>query len=111
MYSDKLVKKRVWLLWVLGLILAVAVLLMFFSGKPGRDLSDSGADAIRAAVQRCALQCYVVEGYTRRICSTWSSILVSRSTTRIFTSHLMRLRQTCRQQYESRKDKKIREFI
>ena len=62
MYSEKKKKKRVWLLWVLGLILAVAMLLMFFSGKPGRDLSDNSADAIRAAVQRCALQCYAVEG-------------------------------------------------
>ncbi|MBQ9662852.1 MAG: hypothetical protein IJV40_06845 [Oscillospiraceae bacterium] len=60
MYSDRPMKQKSWILWLLLILLAAAVLLMF-SGR-GRDLSDSNAVAIREAVQRGALQCYVVEG-------------------------------------------------
>ena len=62
MYSDNNREhKRGWL-WVLALVLVMAMCIAAFSGRPGRDLSESSAAAIRAAVQRSALQCYVVEG-------------------------------------------------
>lgn len=60
MYSDAVKRKRGWLLW-LAALLAVAVILLARL-KPGRDLSEESAAAIRAAVERSALQCYVVEG-------------------------------------------------
>ena len=45
------------------LIAVVAgVLLLFFAQHPEQLLEDSGTEAIRAAVQRSALQCYAVEG-------------------------------------------------
>ena len=63
MYSDRVEKKGpVWLA-VLALLLAVAVvLLLFFAQHPARTLEAGGSEAIRAAVQRSALQCYAVEG-------------------------------------------------
>ena len=62
MYSDRQENKRRWLLPLL-LILAVALLLAAFaSRRPADALDDGAASAIRAAVQRGALQCYAVEG-------------------------------------------------
>ena len=62
MYSDRLEKRKGWILWVLLALAVAVVLLLLFAGGHGRDLSDSSALAIRDAVQRSALQCYVVEG-------------------------------------------------
>lgn len=60
MYSDRRVKQSGRLLWlILILLLAAAVVLIF---RDSGDLSDNSAAAIRAAVQRSALQCYTVEG-------------------------------------------------
>ncbi|MBQ9157238.1 MAG: hypothetical protein IJ137_10715 [Eubacterium sp.] len=62
MYSDTASKKNIWIIGLIVLLVALVVI-SFFSGKdPGRDLSDEGAAAIEAAVERSALQCYVVEG-------------------------------------------------
>ena len=61
MYSDKPIRKKAWILWVL-LLLAAAVILVWAAGNPGQNLSDNGAAAIREAVRRSALQCYAVEG-------------------------------------------------
>ena len=61
MYSDA-VKKRGWVKWIalaLFLLLIAALLLVW---KPGRDLGDESAAAIREAIRRSALQCYAVEG-------------------------------------------------
>ena len=62
MYSDKPVKRTKYLWWLLLAVILAAMLLMIVFRDPGRDLSDSSAAAIREAVQRSALQCYVVEG-------------------------------------------------
>lgn len=63
MYSDRIQKKGPRRLAVLLLLLVVAgVLLLFFVQRPGRTLDAGGSEAIRAAVQRSALQCYAVEG-------------------------------------------------
>ena len=62
MYTDK--KKKRWPKMVLAavvLILAVAFA-RWVSVVPGRDVAETGAEAVKAAVQRCALQCYAVEG-------------------------------------------------
>ena len=62
MYSDRLSKQKTWILWALLLLVLLAAALLIFSGGRGRDLSESSELAIREAVQRSALQCYVVEG-------------------------------------------------
>ena len=62
MYSDRLVKRKSWILWLLLILLLIAALILIFARGGGRDLSDGSAVAIRAAVQRSALQCYAVEG-------------------------------------------------
>ena len=61
MYSDRLAKRKSWMLWALLLLLLLGALCLFFSDG-GKDLDDSSAVAIREAVQRSALQCYAVEG-------------------------------------------------
>ena len=62
MYSDRLEKRKSWLVWMLLILMIAVALILVFTGESGRDLSDSSAYAIRAAVQRSALQCYAVEG-------------------------------------------------
>lgn len=62
MYSDAVKQKRRWLLWLLAGLLLLGLALYVVQRKPGRDLSEESAAAIRAAVERGALQCYVVEG-------------------------------------------------
>ena len=62
MYTDK---KRKAGLWVLLVLLALAVVLglaVWATNVQSRDLRDEGAKAIQEAIQRSALQCYVVEG-------------------------------------------------
>ncbi len=61
MYSDRLAKRKSWMLWALLLLLLLGALCLFFFDG-GKDLNDSSAVAIREAVQRSALQCYAVEG-------------------------------------------------
>ncbi len=61
MYSDRLAKRKTWILWALLLLLRLGALALLFSDG-GRDLDESSALAIREAVQRSALQCYAVEG-------------------------------------------------
>ena len=61
MYSDRLAKRKTWILWALLLLLLFGALCLIFSDG-GRNLDDSSAAAIREAVQRSALQCYAVEG-------------------------------------------------
>ena len=62
MYSDRLSKQKTWIMWVLLLLILLVAALLIFSDGRGRDLSESSELAIREAVQRSALQCYVVEG-------------------------------------------------
>lgn len=61
MYSDRLTKRKSWILWALLILLLLGALCLLFSDG-GRDIDDSSALAIREAVQRSALQCYAVEG-------------------------------------------------
>ncbi|MBQ9329513.1 MAG: hypothetical protein IJ221_00775 [Oscillibacter sp.] len=60
MYSDAK-KRRRWPLAAAALLLAVVILA---AGRTGRSaaLDEESASAIREAVRRSALQCYVVEG-------------------------------------------------
>lgn len=62
MYVDK--KKKRWpgLLWILAGAAAVALLWCLAVPVSGEDMSEESARAVKAAVDRCALQCYVVEG-------------------------------------------------
>ena len=62
MYSDTVEKKRRWPLWLAVAVLLLAAVLLLGRLNPGRDLSEESAAAIRAAVERGALQCYAVEG-------------------------------------------------
>lgn len=62
MYSDTVKKRPRWLIPVIVLVLIVAALIVFAGRESARNVNDEGAEAIRAAVERSALQCYVVEG-------------------------------------------------
>ena len=62
MYSDAGKRKTAWAVWLTAAVLLLAVVLFAVAKRPGRDLSEESAAAIRAAVERSALQCYVVEG-------------------------------------------------
>ena len=61
MYSDRLVRRKGWLLWAALLVLTAILILMAFGGND-RSVDNGSEQAIRTAVQRGALQCYVVEG-------------------------------------------------
>lgn len=61
MYSDRVQKKTGWLLLIAVLLLLALLLVVSFGGS-GRDVNDESTAAIREAVRRSALQCYVVEG-------------------------------------------------
>ena len=67
MYHDKPFLSRLRLLRrVLLVLLAaalVAVACAWGAGRIGADLSGPGADALKNAVLRSAVQCYAVEGY------------------------------------------------
>ena len=70
MYHDKPFLSRLRLLRrVLLVLLAaalVAVACAWGAGRIGADLSGQGADALKNAVLRSAVQCYAVEGYYPR---------------------------------------------
>ena len=61
MYSDA-VKKRGAARWIALALLILLVAALLIVWKPGRDLGDESAAAIREAIRRSALQCYAVEG-------------------------------------------------
>ena len=61
MYSDA-VKKRGAVKWIALVLLILLVAALLIVWKPGRDLGDESAAAIREAIRRSALQCYAVEG-------------------------------------------------
>lgn len=61
MYSDK--KRRHWFSLAIALFVFCIVLMWdTVSEAGGAELREEGAVALKAAVERCALQCYVVEG-------------------------------------------------
>ncbi len=61
MYSDRIRSH-----WFLAALLILAVMAVFLwqpaQGAGSEALREEGAVALKAAVERCALQCYVVEG-------------------------------------------------
>ena len=61
MYTDKKRKRWPWLVLV---ICVVAIAAVFYLRAPGvsDDMAAESAEALRAAVQRSANQCYAVEG-------------------------------------------------
>ena len=62
MYSDHLQSaKNRWIRLLAVLVLAAAIGILIHQ-RPDRDLSEESTAAIQAAVERSALQCYVVEG-------------------------------------------------
>lgn len=61
MYSDQVKRKRGWIA-VLLILLLLAALLVPLLKDSRQNVSEEGAAAIREAVRRSALQCYVVEG-------------------------------------------------
>ena len=62
MYTDKKKKRWPWLL-LAALIIALAIALPdWVAGVTDRDVAEQSAQALKSAVQRSALQCYVVEG-------------------------------------------------
>ena len=61
MYSDRKTKRRGTLVFLLIAALFAGLIALRF-GHFGRDVSEEGAAALREAVRRSALQCYVVEG-------------------------------------------------
>ncbi|MBQ9032412.1 MAG: hypothetical protein IJ106_13315 [Parasporobacterium sp.] len=61
MYSDKKKKHRGWI-GLLAALAVIGVLVYTFAGGSGTDLKEESEAAIREAVRRSALQCYVVEG-------------------------------------------------
>ena len=61
MYSDKKPSARP--LWVLAAAVALMLIILLAASRlPRKDLGQESAAAIRAAVERGAKQCYVVEG-------------------------------------------------
>lgn len=62
MYSDK--RRRRWPFLVLAAVLIIAGVFagQRVSGTSARDMEEESAVALQAAIQRSALQCYVVEG-------------------------------------------------
>ncbi len=61
MYSDRGKKKTGVIVLLLALILVAGIAVLRFGGSR-RYVTEEGAAAIREAVRREALQCYVVEG-------------------------------------------------
>lgn len=59
MYSDSGKKRRAWIALAAAVVLVLA-LVALVTGRS--DLTEDSAYAIRSAVRRSALQCYVVEG-------------------------------------------------
>ena len=62
MYTDK--RRKRWPLAVLVLALLIAAVGVWHQAVPAsrQNLSEESAKALKNAVERCALQCYVVEG-------------------------------------------------
>lgn len=62
MYVDKKRKKWPALLFVVAVVLIAVCVWHFVLPASGRNMDEESVKAMKAAIERCALQCYVVEG-------------------------------------------------
>lgn len=62
MYVDKKRKRWPGPVLALAVILTVVCVCRYAFPVSGRDMDEESTRAVKAAVERCALQCYVVEG-------------------------------------------------
>lgn len=62
MYVDK--KRKRWPAFAMAASVLLIMCCLWRLALPasGRDMGEESAQAIKAAVERCAMQCYVVEG-------------------------------------------------
>lgn len=63
MYVDKKIRRWPWAVLALLLLLGAAGLLRMTLPRSGRDMEEESIAALKAAVERSARQCYVVEGF------------------------------------------------
>ena len=62
MYSDRKKRRPTWLAAALLAVVLIAVCGLLTGRAAGRDISAEAAASVKEAVERAALQCYVVEG-------------------------------------------------
>ncbi|MBQ6621411.1 MAG: hypothetical protein IJH75_01065 [Mogibacterium sp.] len=62
MYSDKKRNRTPWIVLIVLVVLVVAAIASHAYRVSRANLAEEGAVAVRDAVRRTALQCYVVEG-------------------------------------------------
>ncbi|MCI9436212.1 MAG: hypothetical protein HFH85_03410 [Lachnospiraceae bacterium] len=62
MYVDRKKRRWPWAILLFGLLLALVVLWRVRVPASGQDMEEESIAAMRAAVERSARQCYVVEG-------------------------------------------------
>lgn len=62
MYFDKRIRRWPYAVLVILAAVLAAVLWLRVAPSSGRDIQEEGGRALKAAVERSALQCYVVEG-------------------------------------------------
>ncbi len=62
MYSDKIKNRKPLILLILILIVVIGAFLYWAGRVPARDINEESASAVKSAVARSAMQCYVVEG-------------------------------------------------
>lgn len=63
MYVDKKIRRWPWAVLALLLLLGAAGLLRMTLPRSGQDMEEESIAALKAAVERSARQCYVVEGF------------------------------------------------
>lgn len=62
MYRDRKKRPLRSLLYILCLVLILAGIVYAGKGSTGKDIDEESLLSVKSAIQRCALQCYVVEG-------------------------------------------------
>ncbi len=62
MYVDKRKKRWPAFVWAAAAILMAVCVWRLVLPTSGRDMDEESVKAMKAAVERCAMQCYVVEG-------------------------------------------------
>ena len=62
MYSDRVRKRWPVVIFLLLVILAAGLLIFTACSRSTRDMSSEATVSVKEAVERAALQCYVVEG-------------------------------------------------